>query len=123
MNKPWWKSLTLTGATTTALAFLLSPEVFSLLPPQYAKVVGAAGALATVFGLRRSIPDAQIVPVAGDTGTVRVHDPAGVLRDTLAPGNSFGESPAQERERRATMDRVAAENADRLSGRDRGKFG
>lgn len=59
MRKPWWQSITITGALTSGLGVLLSPEVLAVLPEPYAKAVAVAGAVAATIGLRRSLPPAR----------------------------------------------------------------
>jgi hypothetical protein len=49
------RSKTIWGALTAAIGFLLSPEVFAILPEKVAAVVGAIGAVLAAFGLRSAV--------------------------------------------------------------------
>lgn len=60
MKKPWWKSISITGAIASGVGILLSPEVFAILPEPYAKTVAVVGAVASAIGLRRSLPPKDV---------------------------------------------------------------
>lgn len=53
--KPWWQSLTITGAITTGLAVLTHPAVTALLPAKVSTTIATVGGVVTAIGLRRAI--------------------------------------------------------------------
>lgn len=126
MVKPWYSSKTIIGGIVATLGYLAKPEALDLLAvlPLNERQRSAAtsfvlgvGALLSIFGLRRAVPDATLIQT--DDGVAALHDPSGLVQGFLdAPRNEHGETESEELERRRKMDAKAEELKQVLEARE-----
>jgi uncharacterized BrkB/YihY/UPF0761 family membrane protein len=56
MEKPWWQSMSITGALMAGFGIVTSPAVLAVLPQNIATLVTTVGGVASAIGLRRALP-------------------------------------------------------------------